>query len=85
LTDRFVNPRLTIRRRLGASGLAKVAGAIGLLIPKLSGLAALVLALLMVGAVITNMTVLGDSSVLPLLLALAGLVLWLRRTRLRGP
>ena len=56
-------------------GALEVAGAVGVLVPRLSALAAAGLALLMVGATATNLTVLGASPWLPLLLlVLAGLV-----------
>jgi uncharacterized membrane protein YphA (DoxX/SURF4 family) len=46
-------------------GALEVAGAAGLLVPRLSGLAALGLAGLMVGATITNLFILGESPWLP--------------------
>ena len=52
-------------------GLLEVAGAVGLLVPRLTGLAALGLAALMVGATVTNVVVLGTS---PLLTVALGLV-----------
>ncbi|GAB3489853.1 DoxX family protein [Amycolatopsis cihanbeyliensis] len=63
------------------TGVLEVAGAIGLLIPRLAGLAALGLAGVMVGATATEIFVLEDGSpVLPLILLLvcAG-VAWFRR------
>lgn len=58
-------------------GLLELSGAIGVLIPRLSSLAAVGLALLMLGAAIMNLTVLGASPWLPLaLLVVAGLVAW---------
>ncbi len=55
------------------------------LVPRLSGLAALGLVCLMVGATLTNLLVLGASPLLPLgLLALSGLVAWGRRGRTRA-
>jgi len=64
-------------------GGLEVAGAVGVLVPRLAGLAALGLALLMVGATITNLTVLNTSPAITLLLlAVAALVLLLRRIRL---
>lgn len=66
-------------------GALEVAGAIGVLIPRLSGLAALGLTLLMGGAVITNAFVLGESPAVPLgMLVIAGLVAWFRRTTTRA-
>ncbi|WP_426246213.1 DoxX family protein [Nocardioides sp. LHG3406-4] len=61
-------------------GVLELAGAIGLLLPRLCGLAALGLTGVMAGAVVTNLFVLGESPVLPLaFLAVAGLIAWLRR------
>lgn len=58
-----------------AVGGLEVLGAVGVLVPATSALAAVGLALLMVGATATNLTVLGASPWLPLLLlVLAGLV-----------
>lgn len=64
-------------------GALEVAGAAGLLIPLLSGLAALGLAALMVGAAATNQFVLGESPWLPMVLLVAGaLIAWGRRSRI---
>jgi uncharacterized membrane protein len=64
-------------------GGLEIAGALGLLVPRLSGLAALGLVGLMVGAAATNALVLGTSPLLPiLLLLLAALVAWVRRERI---
>jgi uncharacterized membrane protein YphA (DoxX/SURF4 family) len=61
-------------------GTLELAGAIGLLVPRLCRLAALGLVALMVGATITNLFVLGASPALPLAyLAVAGAVVWFRR------
>ncbi len=66
-------------------GALEVAGAAGLLVPRLAGPAALGLAALMVGATVTNVVVLGVSPVLTLvLLAAAGGVAWSRRRPLRA-
>lgn len=63
-----------------AVGTLEVLGAVGVLVPRTSALAAVGLALLMVGATATNLTVLGASLWLPLLLlVLAGLVAWAGR------
>lgn len=60
-----------------AVGALEVAGAVGVLVPRLSALAAAGLALLMVGATATNLTILGTSPALTLvLLVLALLVAW---------
>lgn len=60
-----------------AIGALEVVGAIGVLVPRLSGLAALGLVCLMVGAILTNIFVLGASPFFPLvLLMVAALVAW---------
>jgi uncharacterized membrane protein YphA (DoxX/SURF4 family) len=67
------------------TGVLEIAGAIGLLIPRLCGLAALGLAGVMVGAVGTELFLLerGDA-VLPLILmVLAAVVAWFRRDSAR--
>jgi uncharacterized membrane protein len=65
------------------TGALEVAGAIGLLVPALAGLAALGLAGVMLGAVLTDAFVIEGNPVSPLvLLALAALVAWGRRDRL---
>jgi uncharacterized membrane protein YphA (DoxX/SURF4 family) len=65
-------------------GALEVAGAVGLLVPRLSGLAALGLAALMVGATITNLFI-GESPWLPVGLLLVSAVLaWGRRSRTRA-
>jgi uncharacterized membrane protein len=53
-----------------AIGVAELAGAIGLLVPRLAGLAASCLALLMLGAVGTHLLLVGGSAV-PALVLLA--------------
>jgi uncharacterized membrane protein YphA (DoxX/SURF4 family) len=64
------------------TGVLEVTGAIGLLIPGLSGYAALLLAAVMTGAVLSHLAILGGSPVIPLvLLAASLLVAW---GRLRG-
>ena len=61
-------------------GALEIAGAVGVLVPRLSGLAALGLACLMVGAILTNLFVLGASPLLPLVLLLVSvMVAWGRR------
>ncbi|MDQ4128845.1 MAG: DoxX family protein [Actinomycetota bacterium] len=55
-----------------AVGALEVAGAVGVLIPRLSGLAVLGLICLTVGATLTNLFVLGTSPLLPLVLLMAG-------------
>jgi putative oxidoreductase len=65
-------------------GGVELAGAIGLLIPRLCGLAALGLVGLMIGATITNVLVLGISPAMPLVfLITAGAIAWFRRPRSR--
>ena len=61
-------------------GTLELAGAIGLLIPRLCRLAALGLAGLMVGASATNLFLFGVSPAIPLAyLAVAAAVVWFRR------
>jgi putative oxidoreductase len=65
-------------------GALEIAGAVGMLIPQLSGLAALGLVCLMAGATLTNVLVLDASPLLPLvLLAVSALVAWGRWPRTR--
>lgn len=62
------------------TGLLEVGGAIGLLIPGYAFYAALLLAAVMVGATISQVTVLAGSPITPiLLLALTGAIAWLRK------
>jgi uncharacterized membrane protein YphA (DoxX/SURF4 family) len=63
-------------------GAVEVAGAVGLLIPRLSGLAALGLAGVLVGATLTNLFVIDQSPWLAIVLLLAcALVAWGRWSR----
>lgn len=65
-------------------GALELAGAVGVLIPRLSGLAALGLVGLMAGAALTNVLVLGTSVLAPIGLMLASaLVAWGRWPRTR--
>ncbi|HEU4948606.1 MAG TPA: DoxX family protein [Kribbella sp.] len=65
-------------------GALELAGAIGLLVPRLCGLAALGLVGLLAGAIITNVFVLGESPALPFgYLLVAALVAWARRSAIR--
>ncbi len=65
-------------------GILELVGAIGLPVPRLCGLAALGLVGVMAGAIVTNMLVLEESPVSPLvLLVLAGAVAWFRRSTIR--
>ena len=60
-------------------GALEIAGAIVVLVPRLSGLAALGLVCLMAGATLTNLFVLGTSPLLPIALMLvSALVAWVR-------
>jgi putative oxidoreductase len=60
------------------TGLLEVTGAIGLLIPRYAFYAAILLALVMVGAIIAHLTVLGTSPAAPIvLLALSGTITYL--------
>jgi uncharacterized membrane protein YphA (DoxX/SURF4 family) len=65
-------------------GALEVAGALGLLLPRLCGLAALGLTGVMAGAVVTNLFVLGESPAMPLAFGtVAGLIAWFRRAEIR--
>jgi uncharacterized membrane protein YphA (DoxX/SURF4 family) len=66
-------------------GTLEIAGAVGVLIPRVSGLAALGLVCLMIGATLTNLFVLGASPLLPIvLLVLGALVAWGRWSETRS-
>jgi putative oxidoreductase len=66
-------------------GALEIAGAAGVLVPRLSGLAALGLICLMAGAILTNLFVLGTSPLLPIgLLVVSALVAWGRWPRTRA-
>ena len=68
-----------------AVGTLEVAGAVGVLVPRVSGLAALGLVCLMIGAILTNLFVLGASPLLPIgLLVVGALVAWGRWTQTRS-
>ncbi|WP_205327829.1 DoxX family protein [Glycomyces sp. YM15] len=65
-------------------GALEIAGGVGLLIPRLSGPAAIGLSLLMVGAAIFNVAILDYPVITPLiLLALFAGVAWVRRDQTR--
>jgi putative oxidoreductase len=67
-----------------AVGALELAGAVGVLIPRLCGLAALGLVGLMAGATLTNVLVLGTSPLLPIvLLVVSAVVAWGRWPRTR--
>jgi putative oxidoreductase len=62
------------------TGLSEVAGGIGVLIPRCAFYAAGLLAVVMVGATIANLTVLGASPApTVVLLVLSGIIAWLRK------
>jgi putative oxidoreductase len=62
------------------TGLLEVAGGIGLLMPRYAFYAAGLLAVVMVGAIIAHLTVLGTSPAVPVvLLLLSGIIAWLRK------
>jgi putative oxidoreductase len=66
-----------------AVGLVELVGAVGLLIPRLCGLAALGVTVLLVGATVTNVAI-GVAPWLPLVLLLvAATVAFLRRSEIR--
>jgi putative oxidoreductase len=65
-------------------GLLEVAGGVGLFVPRVRALAALCLLVLLLGATVTNVTVLNTSSVVSLVLAVLALaIVLLRRHELR--
>lgn len=68
-----------------AIGLVEVAGAVGLLVPVLSGLAAIGLSVLMVGAFFTQVMAFGgENAATPVVLLVPlGVVAWVRRGRNR--
>ncbi|MHC5262336.1 DoxX family protein [Streptomyces sp. UC4497] len=68
-----------------AIGLVEVAGAVGLLVPVLSGLAAIGLSMLMVGAFFTQVMAFGgENAATPVVLLVPlGVVAWVRRGRNR--
>ena len=64
------------------TGTLEVAGAFLLLIPRTSGLSALMLAGVMVGAVVTHVFIVGGSPLMAIiLLVVTGLIAWGRRER----
>ena len=63
-------------------GALEISGAVGVLMPRFSGLAALGLACLMAGAILTNVFVLDASPLLPIgLLVASAVVAWGRRSQ----
>lgn len=66
-------------------GAVEIAGAVGILIPLLSGLAALGLTALMVGATVTNLFVIDDAPWIPIaVLVMSALVAWGRWPRTKA-
>jgi len=66
-------------------GTLEISGAVGVLIPRLSGLAALGLVCLMAGATLTNVSVLGTSPLLTIALMLvSAVVAWGRWSRTKA-
>jgi uncharacterized membrane protein len=66
------------------TGALEIAGAVGLLIPLLSGLAAAGLVALLAGATITNIFVVNQSPIAPLaMLTLCAVIAWLQRSTIR--
>lgn len=64
-------------------GACEVAGGIGLLIPRLCGLAAAALSALVVGAIVTNVAVVDENPTLPIVyLVVLAAITWRRRDRL---
>ena len=64
------------------TGTLEVAGAILLLIPRTSGLGALMLAVVMVGAIVTHVLIVGGSPLMAIiLLVVTSIVAWGRRQR----
>lgn len=62
------------------TGTIEMVGAVSLLIPRLSGLGAMILAATMVGAIFTHLFVFANSPLAPLiLLVLVATVIWARR------
>ncbi|MEU7858737.1 DoxX family protein [Nonomuraea sp. NPDC049141] len=68
-----------------AVGVLEIAAALGLLIPRLCGAAALGVAGLMTGATITNIFLLAAPPWLPIgLLVMSALIAWARRTQIKA-
>jgi uncharacterized membrane protein YphA (DoxX/SURF4 family) len=64
-------------------GVLEIAGAAGLMIPRLRALAALCLLLLLLGATVVNLAILGTSPLIPLAYAaIAAVILLMRRHEL---
>lgn len=67
------------------TGAVEVGGALLLLVPPLVSYAAVALAVVMTGAVLTHLFIIGGSAAIPLvLLAVLGTILWLRRDEFRA-
>ncbi|MEU5881224.1 DoxX family protein [Spirillospora sp. NPDC047279] len=68
-----------------AVGVLEIAAALGLLVPRLCGAAALGVAALMAGATITSIVLLAAPPWLPIgLLIVSGLIAWARRSQLKS-
>ncbi|WP_037681373.1 DoxX family protein [Streptomyces griseus] len=65
-------------------GVIEITGVLGLLVPRLVGLAALGLAALMIGAIITNVVIDAFSLLAVVLLLLSATVAWGRRNRTKA-
>jgi uncharacterized membrane protein YphA (DoxX/SURF4 family) len=66
------------------TGMLEIAGAIGLLVPRLTFYGAALLAMVMTGAVLTHLLVLGGSpGPAFVLLVLTGTIAWLRRSKMK--
>lgn len=63
------------------TGILEIIGAIGLLIPKYSGYAALLLCAIMVGAIITILKVLGGPPTLPIVVLIVSVIIAYFRLR----
>jgi putative oxidoreductase len=82
-------PMVAVFAKIGAgqwfrylTGFLEVIGAIGLLVPRYAFYAASLLAVVMVGAIVTHLTILGGSPAPPLvLLLLTGSIAYFRRPR----
>jgi uncharacterized membrane protein YphA (DoxX/SURF4 family) len=69
-----------------AIGVLEIAGAIGLVVPALCGLAAVAFVLLLLGAVATQVFVIGSGVVVPLIALVPMVVIaWARRDRVPVP
>ncbi|WP_336205206.1 DoxX family protein [Nonomuraea sp. LPB2021202275-12-8] len=68
-----------------AVGVLEIAAALGLLVPRLCGAAALGVAALMIGATLTNIFLLAAPPWMPIgLLVVSALIAWARRTQIKS-